>query len=293
MDRRGFSLFELVLVLGLLGVLWAVVLPAASRAKETALSAQCKANLHQLAVSCQNYALIHGHFPWGMIEPSTHEESYWKDDILKTLYPQEDPRLHGASRWDIWTSFCWDFRRRGKDGASWECGEMFGDTKVDSVLCCPKCRQEKTDNWDGNRMTGYNYNVCFLGYVENDKGQRKYPTPFKRVTRPSRVVVFGDGGYAGGPNKFMRAPFQDKFYDNSAAALRKSGTQAFRHGSGAKRHCNMAFLDGHVESFFQPYKAGGAPGWVDEASHTAFISSGNGIYGPRGFGETDDDEPRL
>ena len=170
---------------------------------------------------------------------------------------------------------------------------MFRNVRADEVMCCPKCKQARSDNWDGNRMTGYNYNVCYLGYVENDRSLRTYPTPFAKVTHPARVVVFGDGGYSGGPNKFMRAPFQDKMYDNSAASLRKAGTQAFRHGYGSKRHCNMAFLDGHVESFHAPYKAGGSPGWVDEKTHSAFISSGNGIYGPRGFGEVDDQDPRM
>lgn len=293
MRHGGFTFIELVLVIGVFVMLGAAILPSLRGMREQALSAACRSNLHQLALVCLNYAQNDGYFPWGMIEPSTHDETYWDFELAPYVYPRENPAAHGVSTWRAFKTFCWDFKRAYEDKRGWRCGDMFGDVRADAVMCCPKCRQETYDNWDGNRMTGYNYNVCFLGYVENDKGQRKYPTPFKRVTRPSRVVVFGDGGYAGGPNKFMRAPFQDKFYDNSAAALRKSGTQAFRHGYGAKRHCNMAFLDGHVESFFQPYKAGGAPGWVDEASHTAFISSGNGIYGPRGFGETDDDEPRL
>lgn len=292
MDRRGFSLFELMLVLGLLGILWAAIMPAAFRAKETAISAQCKSNLHQLATICQTYAMYHRYFPWGMIEPSTHTESYWETPALQAYYPWENPALHGVKRWESYKTFCWDFRRTSADGAGWRCGEMFGDVKAESVLCCPKCRQEKTDNWDGNRMTGYNYNVCFLGFVENDKRKSLYPTPYDTVTHPSKVVVFGDGGYSGGPNKFMRAPFQDKTYDNSSASIRKAGTQAFRHGSGSRRHCNMAFLDGHVQEFHEPYMAGGKPGWVDEESHTAFISSGNGIYGPRGWGVDDEDEPR-
>ena len=171
-------------------------------------------------------------------------------------------------------------------------GMMLKGMKAESVFGCPKCARERTDNWDGNHITGYNYNVCYLGYVENDSGKRNYPTSRDSVICPERVVVFGDGGYAGGPNKFMRAPFQDKQYDASSAGLRKAGTQAFRHGRGRARHCNMAFADGHVEEFHQPYKAGGKPGWVDEKTHTAFISSGNGIYGPRGFGVEDNDEPR-
>ena len=37
-------------------------------------------------------------------------------------------------------------------------------------------------------------------------------------------------------------------------------------------------------------KSNGKEGWVHEKSHTAFISSGNGIYGPRGWNmDTEDD----
>ena len=292
MRRRGFTLFEVILVIGLMGVLWAVVLPAATQARETALSAQCKANLHQLAAACQTYALNRRFYPWGMIDPALHVENYWRTELQKTLYPLENPALEGVRDWSVFKTYCWDFRQRVSDGASWRSGAMFNGARPDSVLCCPKCRQAKTDNWDGNRLTGYNYNVCFLGFVENDRAKRNYPTHVDQVKYPNLVVLFGDGGYAGGPNKFMRAPFQDKQYDNSASGLRKAGTQAFRHGTGARRHCNMAFADGHVQEFHDPYRAGGSPGWVDEASHTAFISSGNGIYGPRGWGVEDEDLPR-
>ena len=288
--KRAFSLLEVLVVLGIISIVAVAVLPALLSGRERALSAKCKANLHHLAVACMNYTMNEGVFPWGMIAPDQHQRSYWKTPEYWKVYPRENPKRHGVERWDEYASFCWDFtRRRGQFG--WKSGEMFGGLEATSVFRCPKCT-DKNDNWDGNHITGYNYNVCYLGYVENDAGKRFYPTAWSAVKNPSAVVVFGDGGYAGGPNKFMRAPFQDKQYDNSPSSLRKAGTQAFRHGWGRWRHCNMAFLDGHVEEFRQPYRAGGKPGWVDEQTCSAFISSGNGIYGPRGFGIDDDDDPR-
>ena len=288
--KRAFSLLEVVVVMGLIIGVAVVVLPALRSARERALSAQCKTNLHQLAVTCLNYTMNEGVFPWGMIEPDMHENRYWKTEAYRKVYPLENPARHHVARWSDYASFCWDFTRR-RDDLGWKSGEMFGGLEAASVFSCPKCTDE-SDNWDGNHITGYNYNVCYLGYVENDAGKRFYPTAWSAVKNPAAVVVFGDGGYAGGPNKFMRAPFQDKQYDNSSSGLRKAGTQAFRHGLGHWRHCNMAFLDGHVEEFRQPYRAGGKKGWVDERTYSAFISSGNGIYGPRGFGIDDDDEPR-
>ena len=291
MGKRGFSLFELMLIIGLIGIVAAAMIPSLFGVYESAVSAKCKSNLRQLAVLCQNYVQNEGFYPWGMIEPKSHEANYWNNPFHQMIYGRENPKLHCVERWSEYASFCWDFiRRTGQNG--WSCGEMLKGMKAESVFGCPKCAREKTDNWDGNHITGYNYNVCYLGYVENDSGKRNYPTSRDSVICPERVVVFGDGGYAGGPNKFMRAPFQDKQYDASSSGLRKAGTQAFRHGRGRARHCNMAFADGHVEEFHQPYKAGGKPGWVDEKTHSAFISSGNGIYGPRGSGEVDNDEPR-
>ena len=286
--KKAFTLLELLFVLGLVAAAVAFFIPALGFFHERALSAQCKSNLRQLAMTCLNYTMNEGYFPWGMVDPGTHDGVYFKTQDFQLIYPREDPARHGVTRWSDYASFCWDFTRKaGQTG--WNCGEMFGGLEPASVFSCPKCRA-KSDNWDGNHITGYNYNVCYLGYVENDASNRCYPTAWREIKNPSAVVVFGDGGYAGGPNKFMRAPIQDKEYDKSSASLRKAGTQAFRHCWGKWRHCNMAFLDGHVEEFYQPFKSGGAKGWVDKQTYSAFISSGNGIYGPRGFGIADDDE---
>ena len=287
---KGFSLLELLIVVGIIGLLAAIGSSYLVGARESGLDALCRTRLRQLAVFANDYVLMNGYYPWGSIDPASHDSNYCIKGMPSEIwtYPLEDPLLHGVKSWSEFSTFCWDFRKKASESV-WESGEMFGGQKVSSILGCPKCVLSG-DNWDGNPMTGYNYNVCFLGYVEGDRSVRKYPTARAKVKFPDKVVIFGDGGYAGGPNKFMRAPFQDKHYDNSQAALRKAGTQAFRHGTGKSRHCNMAFADGHVEAFYNPYKAGGKEGWVDEGSHTAFISAGNGIYGPNGWGEYDGKE---
>ena len=55
-------------------------------------------------------------------------------------------------------------------------------------------------------------------------------------------MIFGNGQYASGANKFMRAPFPNSgdadFYG------RYPGTEGFRH----RNRSNAAFCDGHAES---------------------------------------------
>jgi len=287
-SRKAFTFFELLAVVSVVGLLVVVTMPIATDARESAVDTVCKSRLRQLAQYAYNYALETGYYPWGAVDPNYHDQNYCIHSGGTWMYPREKPELHGVSTWKEYESFCWDFTKR-KGDKLWKLGEMFGNDRGKSmILGCPKCVGD-SDNWDGNNLTGYNYNVAYIGYVEGDAGTRRYPTRYEHVKFTDRVVVFGDGGYSGGANKFMRATKQDMKWDGSSSSLRKAGTQAFRHGVGKKRHCNMAFLDCHVESFYTPYKSNGKEGWVHEKSHTAFISSGNGIYGPRGW-ETEEED---
>jgi prepilin-type N-terminal cleavage/methylation domain-containing protein/prepilin-type processing-associated H-X9-DG protein len=67
--RRGFTMIELLVVVGIIGVLIALLLPAVQSAREAARAARCRANLLQLGVALSNYASTHHVFPPGVVEP--------------------------------------------------------------------------------------------------------------------------------------------------------------------------------------------------------------------------------
>lgn len=162
---------------------------------------------------------------------------------------------------------CWDFAKYHGDIVL---GEMWEYTQARDILACPKC-YGKSDNCFGAEQTGYNYNTSFGGGGAFEV--RKSSIKIANVPEPSNFALFGDAGY-GEPeqmNKFMRSPKKSS-YDNSGTSTRQAGTQSFRH----LKHCNVSFLDGHVESIITSYNMFGQEGFV--SGHTGFISSDNSRY---------------
>lgn len=63
MDRRGFTLLEMLIVVGLIAVLAAMVLAALTRARESARLTTCGTNLRQMGTALSSYAAERKNFP--------------------------------------------------------------------------------------------------------------------------------------------------------------------------------------------------------------------------------------
>jgi prepilin-type N-terminal cleavage/methylation domain-containing protein/prepilin-type processing-associated H-X9-DG protein len=66
-SRRGFTMMELMFVIGIIALLIALLLPAIQSSRETARRAQCASNLMQLGIAMGNYASTHSVLPPGVV----------------------------------------------------------------------------------------------------------------------------------------------------------------------------------------------------------------------------------
>ena len=61
--KKGFTIIELLVVIGILAILMAVTIAVMSRGTESALNVKCETNMRNLAAACQTYGMAVGHYP--------------------------------------------------------------------------------------------------------------------------------------------------------------------------------------------------------------------------------------
>src|SRR4051812_46970703 len=66
--RRAFTLVELLVTIGIIGVLMSILLPALSRVRRQAEGTKCAANLHGMAQAATMYAAAYRVYPPGRME---------------------------------------------------------------------------------------------------------------------------------------------------------------------------------------------------------------------------------
>ncbi len=103
--QTGFTLVELLIVIGILGMLMQLLLPAVEMARESARRTQCINNLRQLGVGVMQHTNVQEHYPsngWGWNWVGDPDHGYGKDQpggwIFNTLDYLEQGHLRALGR---------------------------------------------------------------------------------------------------------------------------------------------------------------------------------------------------
>ena len=239
----AFTLVELLVVIGIIGLLISILLPALNRAREQSKSVKCLSNLRSLGQAAFIYANQNGGY-----FPVSHNSA--SDE--------------------------WDFTQTANGilpGILWQ-----GGTNL-MVQQCPSYDARSTTKTDP--FTGYNYNTSYIGGGFNEVtplGNSHFrPAKLGSIHRSAEVALFGDGQYVNGTNKYMRAPIlisKTDIGDGVGLATRTAGTQGYRHLS----RTNVCYCDGHAENVADRFTAAGT-----ESGGTITLSTSNVAANGTGF----------
>jgi prepilin-type N-terminal cleavage/methylation domain-containing protein/prepilin-type processing-associated H-X9-DG protein len=237
--RSGFTLLEMLVVTGVIALLAGLLLPGLSGAQASSRRAQCLGNLRQMGIAARLYV----------------------DDNCESYAIAQYYDAKGG------ISYCWDLTTSESHPGSVIPGLIWQGRTTLQIQQCPSFKGAA--NWLTDPYTGYNYNTSYIGHGQGES----IPAPAKSsdVRRASKTVLFGDGQYAGGADKFMRAPWPNP--GDAGFAGRWTGTQGFRH----RNLSNAAFCDGHAESLRNCY-TNNADGANNVAPGTGFLSADNSMY---------------
>jgi prepilin-type processing-associated H-X9-DG protein/prepilin-type N-terminal cleavage/methylation domain-containing protein len=221
--NAAFSLIELLVVIAVVAILAAILIPALGKVRESANSVRCANNLRQIALAANAYA-------------STNNGNY----------PALNAGVMGESQvpWFILLGEYFD-----------DAGKFAGTPTIN----CPSCDHYLEVDGNPKLTHSYGWNPRLIPDTRT-KSDGSYNNPMKkiRVERPSEVILIADAGQrypsGWGFGYFARSstykpetaevPLTDAFFQGYGASASNPSFSTRHNGRG-----NVAFVDGHVESF--------------------------------------------
>jgi len=166
--RAGFTLVELLIVIGIVALLMALLLPAVTKVRAQAKAVICMSNLRQVGVALRFFADQNANYlpASGMFFGSTLSSSHF-------------PRYSGPSYPGAWLN--WTHLTRQYLGKEW-------NKPVPEVFFCPAIRQSMGPGADH----GYTSNSLY-GVMPDVSWGSPYGIKWNKLRTPIEKVLFFDG----------------------------------------------------------------------------------------------------
>ena len=279
--RRGFTLVELLVVIGIICILAGVLLSVTGGGTESARAAKCMANLRSLATGANSAAMDGRWYPFaGSCQYADFagnslvycEQVGW----ISWLSNKGDPfgRLPNAKppTSPVKVSIC-EFNNENEEDALFAItnGSIWKAVNCNkSIYTCPThvnaCRQQGlgTPNWSYvmNAKFGYDYS----------KGSKGVPVlamrrEYAQLARADRILMFAElpaKEVEGGDQWTRDCTLQYKASVNGNTYGRNWNGRAeaigFPHKGNKGRYCgHVAYADGHTEKILEPRDSGLKP----------------------------------
>jgi len=268
---RGFTIIELLVVIGIIGILMGVMLGTMSGATDSARATKCLAHLHTLASACHAYGTEHQYYPH-----AGSVESRYRVSAKKSTYSE-------VKGWVSWTSmgaykgdangettshkssagwFASTYNKNVEqrvysltNGAIWKAmsGNAGNYVCPLHVKCAKRKKVEPVWSYVMNDIFGWDDSQGTKAKVSGSVGGQW----FRTLTKPDRKLLFAELPF-NTDNTAQTCSFSTAAGIALDPTLQydKNEVIGFNHKDGKKWYAHVCFADGHTEKLELPKGAG-------------------------------------